>query len=63
MMHLKGVNMDIQKKTVLQKYREKIVEELDVNHITDDLYSKLVINNDDREKILSEVCTNINESL
>lgn len=61
MMHLKGVNMDIQKKTVLQKYREQIVEELDVNHITDDLYSKLVINNDDREKILSEVCTNINE--
>lgn len=50
--------MDVAKKKVLQKCRENIVANLEAKDLIDDLFSRLVIDSDDRDKILSQVCVN-----
>ena len=47
--------MDGVRRLMLQNQREIIVRDLDVQFILDDLYSKNVINQDEKELILSEV--------
>lgn len=47
--------MNPAKKTVLQRNIEKLVEDLDVDDIIPKLYSQLVINPDDIDKINAQV--------
>lgn len=47
--------MNIMKKLMLQKHREKIVRDLEAKDILDELYSEGILTSEDIEKVRNEV--------